>query len=142
MDGDGFYPAESKSLLAGRRLVTVKGEWWLWVYMAYWKIVQDGGLAARNSSSLKAKQKVMGFLEGQYLKNVEINNDNGCTRFLFDQGGELEVRRFEKDSEDELWLLYKPSGYVLTVTGDGSVTHEPGSGIDRRVGVVGRKLKV
>jgi 16S rRNA U516 pseudouridylate synthase RsuA-like enzyme len=66
-------------------------------------------------------------LSGQKLINVHINTLTGATSFDFDLGGNLKVRRFESDSNEELWLLYKPKGYVLTVRGDGHYSHALGS---------------
>jgi 16S rRNA U516 pseudouridylate synthase RsuA-like enzyme len=66
-------------------------------------------------------------LSGQKLINVHINALTGATSFEFDLGGSLKVRRFDSDSNEELWLLYKPMGYVLTVRGDGHYSHALGS---------------
>ena len=63
-------------------------------------------------------------------------------RFIVSAGSDDDVRRFERDSEDELWLLYKPSGYVLSVRGDGQYSHRPGSGSDKRRGVELRRIAV
>lgn len=109
--------------LSSRRRVTVKGAWWLWVFCSYWKISFDSVSAASSSSSYLQKSKAMSKLQGQILEQVCINPRSGATRFEFDLGGVLEVRRFERDSKDDLWILYKPSGYVLTIRGDGQYSH-------------------
>jgi hypothetical protein len=64
------------------------------------------------------------------LKEVEVNPRTGATRFDFDLGGRLEVRRMERNSEDDLWMLYEPNGYVLCVRGDGRYSHAFGSDRD------------
>ncbi len=126
-------PQKSKSKnplvrdLFSRRRVTVNGKWWLWIYCAYWKITLNGSRAATSSSSYLQISKSLTKLEGQILKEVHVNPRTGATRFDFDLGGILEVRRFERNSEDDLWMLYEPNGYVLSVHGDGRYSHEPGS---------------
>ncbi len=66
----------------------------------------------------------MARLDGQKLTSVEILPLTGATKFVFDLGCTLECRRFSKDSNKELWTLYKPSGYVLSVFGDGTFCHQ------------------
>lgn len=67
------------------------------------------------------------FLDGQKLTHVDLDPRTGKTRFEFDLGGVLEARRFDRAFDIELWLLYKPNGYVLSVRGDGQYNHEPGT---------------
>ncbi len=70
-----------------------------------------------------------------------MNPDTGATAFSFDLGSVVEVRRFERTSTDELWILNKPNGYFLSVRGDGTYDHVPGSGLDNRPGVKRRPLE-
>jgi len=133
-------PRESKSRLAGQRVVDVKGKWWLWVYLAYWRVLEKGRTLASTSSAMRKKQRAIGFLNGQKLRDMRVDVCTGSTSFVFDLGGVLEVRRFERDSRKELWLLYEPSGYVLHVRGDGTYDHGPASGLDGRRGIERRAL--
>jgi hypothetical protein len=129
-------PKQSKSKnslvrdLLSRRRVTVKGKWWLWIYCAYWKISLNGSRAATSSSSFLQISKSLAKLQGQVLNEVHVNPRTGATRFDFDLGGVLEVRRFERKSEDDLWMLYEPNGHVLTLRGDGRYSHGLGSKSD------------
>src|SRR5438309_752959 len=34
--------SEALRRMAARRLVTVRGEWWLWIYCCYWQLVSNG----------------------------------------------------------------------------------------------------
>jgi len=126
-------PQKSKSKnplirdLLSRRRVTVKGKWWLWIYCAYWKISLNDSPAASTSSSYLQISKSLTKLAGQLLNEVHVNPLTGATRFEFDLGGVLEVRRFERNSEDDLWMLYAPNGYVLSIRGDGRYSYAPGS---------------
>ena len=79
-------------------------------------------------------------LNGQKLMEVQVNPETGATRFVFDLGSILEAYRLDPEDDDELWWLYEPSGYVLSVRGDGTYDHEPGSGTDERPAVVRRPL--
>jgi len=136
------YKTESKHPLlrqqANCRQVTVRGRWWFWVYLAYWRIERSGKCLATYSSSLRAKSKAFLNLKGQKLVGIRVDPDCGTTRFDFDLDTVLEIRRMESDSKDDLWLLYEPDGYVLSVRGDGTLEHGPGSGLDERVKVKSR----
>jgi hypothetical protein len=99
------------------RLVTVKGEWWLWVYCAYWTITGNDNRSASTSSSARQRQRALGFLHGQKLVDWGINASTGATRFEFDLGSSLSIRRRQESNSDELWLLYKPNAYVLSLRG-------------------------
>ena len=142
----GREPYESKSRVAEvrrsarRRRVRIRGRWWLWVYVAYWRIRREGALLAAGSSSLRDIQAALLDLEGQKLMDVRVNPGTGVTGFVFDLETVLEVRRRRRRSTDELWLLYEPGGYVLSVRGDGTYDHGPGSGVDKRPGVERRPV--
>ncbi|MBL7152515.1 MAG: hypothetical protein ISS79_02270 [Phycisphaerae bacterium] len=124
-----------------RRWVHVQGRWGLWIYMAYWKISCQGIQVATSSSSPRIKSLATQDLDGQKLTKVQVNPDTGATAFSFDLGSVVEVRRFERTSTDELWILNKPNGYFLSVRGDGTYDHVPGSGLDNRPGVKRRPLE-
>ncbi|MDY7010679.1 MAG: hypothetical protein SVV80_07995 [Planctomycetota bacterium] len=123
--------AKSKSVLLGlydsRRLITVRGRWWLWIYCSYWKISYKGKLVVTGASSIRRILQAAEELKGQKLVQVDVNKDTGATRFVFDLGGVLDVRRFERNSKDEIWILYKPNGYVLSVSGNGTYDHGAGT---------------
>ena len=120
---DGIEARERHSY----RLVTIKGAWWLWVYMAYWHISLRGAPAASTSSPLRRKKKAFARLDGQKLVAATVRPKTGATVLEFDLGGRLDIRRFERTSKEELWLLYQPKGYVLVVRGDGEYSYHPGS---------------
>ena len=79
------------------------------------------------SSSFRGGQVAAHGFEGERLLQVEVNEKTGTTKFQFDLGAVLEVRRLQRfKRNDDLWLLYKPDGCVLSVRGDGTVSHQPG----------------
>lgn len=118
---------ESRSSVAQRmastRTVTVSGEWWLWIYVCRWKITRDNERLASSSESLRRIELACKILEGQAIVSTRINPNTGATRFDFDLGCALHCHRFEKETDDELWTLYKPNGYVLNVHGNGTYGH-------------------
>ncbi len=118
--------------LAARRSVTVRGEWWLWIYCCYWQLTLDGLELATGSSSSRRMERAMAKLGGQKLVSTEVETDTGATRFVFDLGCVLHCRRFVRDTDDELWTLYKPSGYVLSVYGNGTFSHQRGTEVEKR----------
>jgi hypothetical protein len=107
----------------GRR-VTVRGQWWLWIYHCYWRLSGNDLPAVTDSSSLRRIERATKHLDGQKLVSVAVEPDTGATRFVFDLGSILHCRRCERDSSDELWMLYKPNGYVLSVLGNGTFSHQ------------------
>lgn len=119
--------SEAAKSMASRRNVTVRGEWWLWIYCSYWSLTSDDGRLATSSSSARQIERAIQQLDGQKLVSAVVNPETGATQFVFDLGCVLDCRRFERNSDKELWMLYKPSGYVLSVHGNGAVSHERGS---------------
>lgn len=113
--------------IASFRNVVVKGEWWLWIYCAFWRIVIPSVVIAKSSSPLCIKRKAMARLNGQRLVDIRVDPHSGSTEFEFDLGAILQARPFEKGNDADVWTLYKPNGYVLGVKGNGTFTHARGT---------------
>ena len=79
------------------------------------------------SRSNSARRRALGRLDGQRLIAVSVVHTTGLTRLIFDLGAVLEIRRVSAAEPDEMWLLYKPSGYVLAVRGRGEYDHRRGT---------------
>ena len=129
--------SEAVQRMASRRRVTVGGEWWLWIYCCYWRLTSDNLDLATGSSSFRRIEKATAQLAGQKLVSVAIEPATGATRFVFDLGCVLRCRRFERDTDAELWMLYKPSGYVLSVHANGTVSHQRGTEVEKRLQPIG-----
>jgi hypothetical protein len=114
-----------------KRFARPSGKWWLWVFGAYWKVSLRSGLTASTSDSQDRKSRALRLLDGQILTQVAVNSLTGRTTLEFDLGGLLEIRRCEKNSQDELWYLYLPGKKVLTVRGDGKFSYGDGSQPER-----------
>jgi hypothetical protein len=113
--------------LAAKRIVRPHGRWRLWLTCCYWRLSSDEKQLATGSCSLRRIECAMAHLNGQKLISAHVEPATGATRFTFDLGGVLDCRRFEKDSDLELWILYKPSKYCLSIYGNGTFTHQRGS---------------
>lgn len=120
-------PSPTVQQLASRRLVTIRGEWWLWLWCCYWRLTLKQRILATGSSAQKKIDNAISHLAGQKLISTSVDPKSGFTRFEFDLGCELQCRRFDRESDDELWLLYRPRGYVLSVNGNGTYCHQRAS---------------
>ena len=124
------YAAKSSSQRvkesAAFRSIRVKGKWWLWVFCAYWRLSISPTQRVTGASALAEKRAALRRLDGQKLKSVKIDPDSGRTVFTFDLGAVLEVRRMARDDAD-IWTLYMPTGYVLSVQNDNMYAYAKGS---------------
>ena len=119
-------PNEGFRIRRAHRLITVRGEWWLWVLSAYWKLsVKDFGEVTRVSSISKMKRG-LSLLDGQILTNVQVNPKTAATEMEFDLGAKLSIRRRSVQHEGDMWSLYQPNSHVLSVRADGKNQDEPG----------------
>ena len=114
--------------LYARRLVTLHGDWHLWVYCCYWNFFLNGRFVG-DSNSEKGIQKTVVELNGQKLVRATANQLPGHSVFEFDLGGRLTTRPYDKSYEGPSiqWMLFEPSGDVLSLRGDGLYSHQPGS---------------
>jgi hypothetical protein len=105
-----------------RRHVVARGRWWLWVYLARWRLTLGTKEVVRWTSPRRVRTEGLRDLDGQRLTVVRVDPVDGRTRFSFDLGAELEVWRLSRDRTDgELWKMYLPDGHVIIVTGDGAI---------------------
>jgi len=119
-----------------RKYTRVKGQWFIWVYHAYWKlsVLDLSGkqkLTASTSDSYRKKCGVCSLLWGQKLTQILVRHETGETKLFFDLGAELIIRRPSSNTK-ELWLLYCPNDYCISIHGNGTYDYKPSSGIDTR----------
>ena len=125
-------PEKVKSRNAGVRLrhahrrVTVRGEWWLWVFSASWKLSVKGYGKITDTSSLKEMRRGLALLDGQILTGVSINPRTSTTEMNFDLGAKLSIQRISSRDDNDIWSLYQPNSYVLSVRADGKYKNNPG----------------
>lgn len=107
-----------------RRLVTVRGDWHLWIYCCQWKVYKGSRLIGDCTNTRKIARAAR-LLNGQALVNVESSNRGTRWVFTFDLGARLETRPYDKTSEQ--WLLYEPTEKCLSVRADGRYSYGPAS---------------
>ncbi len=125
------YPEMSDRVheLRGRRLVTVRGEWHLWIYCCHWEIRSKDKFLSHNESPDAVIDEAASFLDGQILESVTVLPD-ASTIFQFDLGGTLKTRPWEEKGDEEVyeqWMLYEPSGMVFEILSDVTYSHFPGN---------------
>ena len=106
--------------LFARRNVTVRGEWHLWIYCCNWTVLEDGKVIGDSTSNRRIKRAAEA-LNGQQLESFTFKQRGCKSTFDFDLGAVLETRPYDRASEQ--WLLYQPSGKVLTLRADKKYSH-------------------
>jgi hypothetical protein len=111
-----------------RRLVTVTGNWHLWIYCCNWLITLGGKEAAESESPDEVIAFATRRLDGQKLLSVARGTTPGSWVFAFDLGGELKTRPSGDDPAVEQWMLYeRTSGNVLSVRADDHCSYGAGN---------------
>lgn len=113
------------------RHVHVSGQWHLWIYCCAWSLTLDGAELAHCEADDTTIGRALRVLNGQALTSVEVEPADGGTTFAFDLGCALATRPLPDETPNgepvEQWMLYQPSGAVLTVRGDGQYRLQPGN---------------
>jgi hypothetical protein len=118
--------------LLRRRSVRVRGAWRLWVYCCHWQIVnrETGRILAHEESTRRTIEKAAFFLDGQALQRVAVSAHPSISMLHFDLGGTLITRALttedgDWDGTEEQWMLFEPSGSVLSLCGNGTYSYHP-----------------
>jgi len=122
-----------------RPRVCAVGTWYLFGVHGSWRLLYRDRPIARPSSSVRVIHETR--LDGLKVLAVHVDDRTGRTAFRFEEGFVLDLRRDAQSPADEIWIMRKPSGYYLSVYGNGRYDHGPGAGNDRRRGVKGRPLR-
>ena len=113
--------------LLGHCKVTVRGEWWLWVWCGRWSLsLKDSPTRITPSSSLRRKQEALRALDGQKLRQAIVNPRTGATVLVFDLGAQLRLGG-SVSPDGEIYALYEPTESVLLIRTDGQFSHELGA---------------
>jgi hypothetical protein len=110
--------------LLSRRRVHARGAWHLWIYCCDWRASENGKLIG-DCSSRRSIDRAAEFLCGQKLVDVNVVARGMRCTFQFDLGGRLETKPYDRRSEQ--WMLYEPSGHVLTVRADKTFSYSKGN---------------
>jgi len=90
------------------------GAWHLWVYCCAWRLETQEEVVAASEDPRPKLEVAVQRLNDRTLRAVEVQRPALETTFIFEDG--LILRLFPIFSEDfEHWMLYDPTGNVLTV---------------------------
>lgn len=117
--------AEPSSKHLKRPMVTVQGDWHLWIYICHWQIMETGAEIAVSESTDEAIAKGVRAIDGKMLIDLAVDPRTGASRFGFEL--ETVLHTSPIDAESEIWMLYAPDGNVLTARGDGHYTWHAGT---------------
>ena len=110
--------------LLSRRHIRIHGDWHLWIYCCEWSVSLAWRIVGDSSSTLRIK-RAANVLDGQKLISAVIIPRGSRSVFEFDLGGLLETNPYDRKSEQ--WMLFEPSGYVLTYRADKRYSHSRSS---------------
>ena len=113
-----------------RRLIHVRGDWHLWIYCCDW-FVSEREKVVGDCSSKSRIQRAAWALDGQKLVAVTIVPRGRRSVFEFDLGGRLETMPYNRDCEQ--WMLFDPSGRVLTFRADKMYSYHPADRSPKKV---------
>ena len=122
--------------LFARRMVTLHGQWHLWIYCCGWRIRMQGEVLAHHESTDEEIAEACRELNGQALTEVTHTTEVGQTYFGFDLGGVLETGPYS-DELLEQWMLFLPDGNVYTYRSDAAVCFRPGNNNEEYVWIHG-----
>ncbi len=106
-----------------KRGAYVHGDWHLWIYCCAWEVLFNDKQIAHSESSDNRIKRATNFLDGQKLLRFSIVPRGMRCTFEFDLGGILKTWPYGRRHEQ--WLLYEPSGKVLTLRADKYFSHDP-----------------
>jgi hypothetical protein len=109
--------------LFARRMVTVRGDWHLWICWCDWAVFSNGKIIGELSTTRRI-QRAAHVLDGQKLISFSLGKRKGHSVFEFDLGARLETLPYDRKSEQ--WMLFTPTGRVLTLRADDQYSYEPG----------------
>lgn len=114
--------------LLGRRHVSVRGDWHLWIQYCEWKITVSDGSCDSEGFAWRQPDECLADLDGQRLIGVGGGSLPNSWRFEFDLGGTLELwPSTEYEATDNLWSLYRwnanpeESRFVAAMQSDGDL---------------------
>lgn len=97
-----------------KRIVTLHGDWHLWLLCCDWKLTHNGKIVG-DSQTQKRIMRAAQILDGQFLIDVSVEENHRQCLFKFDLGSVLETVPYDMNSEQ--WLLFEPFRYGLNLSG-------------------------
>jgi len=93
--------------------------------MTKWEVSARGQQIAHSESPDHVIETAAEELDGQILRSVQVELAPLRSQFDFDLGGQLRLHPHFPGEPDDVWLLYEPSGNVLTLRSDGTYSNHP-----------------
>jgi hypothetical protein len=109
-----------------RRQITPRGEWHLWINCCHWRVIRSGNVVAWSESSDEAIIKAALQIDSLILTNTKVNHRNQTSEFAFESDTTINMWPDEEDDSPQ-WMLFQPSGDVLTYRADGLYSLGPGN---------------
>lgn len=122
------HPRENAGL--ARRGAHLHGTRWLVCHPGHWRLAVGRDAPVRDTSSSRRLDLAVARLRGEMLVAVGVQPGAGVTRFHFDLGSSIEVRRRARAAlaqREELWSV-TARARCATVHGTGCVAIEPIAG--------------
>jgi hypothetical protein len=118
----------------------LRGDWHLWIHNCFWRLLWNGEEALFCEDDREDMRPILNAMSGAQLESVGISGTDRSTRFTFDLGWVLETSPYESaisvhrlgreittrwgDEATEQWMLFEPSGMVLSLDNYGTVGYE------------------
>lgn len=113
-----------------RRQVEVFGDHQLWTEQCDWSIIECEKELVTSESDREAIASALAHIDGQFLKEIQIDPPCGECCFRFELDISFNLRRYvDFEPDDPLWSLYSPSS-VISYIASGRI--EYGSGEEEK----------
>lgn len=90
-----------------RRLVTVRGEYHLWIDQCDWSVAERKEQLAHSKSEPSVISQALAHLDGAILRTVRVFRDRGESAFDFEFGASLRLKRYADSAPDDpIWHFY------------------------------------
>jgi hypothetical protein len=118
--------SEKVRQLFSRRSITPRGEWHLWINCCNWRVFCADKEIAWNESSDEEIVKAANQVDGLLLINVAVIGLRRTSDFIFESDTRISMWPYDEEEAPQ-WLLFMPSGDVLTYRADGLYSLGPGN---------------
>jgi hypothetical protein len=104
-----------------RRLVTVLGEYHLWIEQCHWSVSEHQEQLAHSESESSVISRALDHLDGSILRTVRLVPDRGECAFDFEFDTSARLKRYaDATPDDPIWHLYS-NDLVLSYLSSGQL---------------------
>jgi hypothetical protein len=116
-----------------RRLVTLRGDYHLWIEQCDWSVTEHNEQLAHSESDPSVIAQALSNLDGAILRTVRVSPDRGESAFDFEFDMSVSLKRYaDSVSDDPIWHLYCPD-LVLSYLSSGQIQFGRGDEQDPEV---------